>query len=1383
MQAWSAAACLALTVSIVGASDDLPEPWLDHPPFEVPPAILLSSAYAHPFPAGAGALVLLHETMTELDEQHRSVNRTRQIYRLLTPDGVRDWSNVSVQYSPWYQERPTVRARVITSDAAVHELDPDTLAESPFGTEVPNVYSDQRLLAGPLPAVSVGSVVEIEIEERDKQPLFDAGVARWVPLQYPFSTRRLRVSIETPKALPFRHEIRGRTDVEATTEEKDDRTRISLELGPLEPLEIQEPFTPYDEAGGPYLSWSTGDSWAAVARRYSAIVEERLQDFDAGKMVRKTLRKAETPLEQITAIVSRLHENVRYTGLQFGEAGIVPASPRLTLERKFGDCKDTATLLVAMLRSAGFEAHVALVDSGIEPDLDVEMPGLGIFDHAVVHVADPELWIDSTVPTARPGILTMGVEGRIALIASPETTSTTRIPEMTSQDNRNVETREIFLEERGGARVIETNEAWGLWEIHYRDWYASTEVEDQEESLQSYASEFFGSDEQIVFEASDPADLHGPYRFTLEIENAATAFSGPEQAVVSIPTVAMASRLVEYLPLPDEVSEETSDLGRRSDYNVPWPYVLEWDYRVHPAPGFEAAPLPPDDAIGLGPVTLERRFSLEDDGSINVVLSFDTRKRRWTPAEFAQVWQGLEKLEQEGAIYLSFEQVGRRHLAAGRVREALGEFRRLAAMHPTEALHRSELAETLVAAGLGEAARVEARRAVDIEPEDDDAHRTLGWVLLYDPIGRFLERGCDPLAAESAFRKARESGRSDPDTRASLAFLLGLDLRLLPDGPPARLEEAIAEYRSIREDLDDHSYDLDLARALWQAEEFEELRRLIAELPPSLDRNLLWVAEVTATDGVDAGLARAWSLATVAEQRHELIQMAAQWLIGSRFYSQAAGLIAKGIPSDPSTPGLTNFVDLLSRVRRHETLKLDEQPGPAAFVKRTIVGMIGRQAGAPAFSEHFAKVYEQVPSETEGLEERLRATLRLMRSQMASTSAAALDVALDMILAATEWKVDGDAASGYRCRVRTVVPGMEQRWTYFVVVEDDEYRLLGIEPHFWMLGLEALRRLDSTDAPPVDRLLDWAYEARPTMRLDDPLDAPFFRLWNPDSPDERDPRAAAAALVAGSPGSQFAIPILEQGLETADDDERIWFDLALAMAHAQLENWESTFASARRLRTVHPGSERAFRLEAGALAKLQRWDELSEVANERLEGKKDDIAALQILASAASEQGRYGEAEALLRRIIDAGKGGPFEYNNVAWHRVQQGKVDAEAVVFAERAALNSRVPSAASLHTLATVYAEVGRSREAREYALRQMVARGAEQPDSLEWHVFGRIAEDYGELEAAVLYYSRVSPSEGEAGDCKPCYRIAQQRRRKLEAVMTSRKGSSSDLQAPRD
>src|SRR5205823_12138899 len=141
----------------------------------------------------------------------------------------------------------------------------------------------------------------------------------------------------------------------------------------------------------------------------------------------------------VRRIVSLLHKNVRYTGVEFAESSLVPQFPSETLNRKYGDCKGKATLLVAMLRSAGIPAHLVLLDSGPGRDLNPDLPGMGMFDHAIVYVPasspEPEIWIDATAEYSQVGTLPWIDYGRWALIVDGKTDNLTKTPEITPAQN------------------------------------------------------------------------------------------------------------------------------------------------------------------------------------------------------------------------------------------------------------------------------------------------------------------------------------------------------------------------------------------------------------------------------------------------------------------------------------------------------------------------------------------------------------------------------------------------------------------------------------------------------------------------------------------------------------------------------------------------------------------------------------------------------------------------------------------------------------------------------------------------------------------------------------------------------------------------------------
>ncbi len=146
---------------------------------------------------------------------------------------------------------------------------------------------------------------------------------------------------------------------------------------------------------------------------------------------------------------------VRYSGVEFGEAEIEPRTPLETLTRRYGDCKDQAALLVAMLRAVSIPAHVALLKVGEQTDIDPDMPGLNAFDHAIVYVPGKDvLWIDPTAEYAPCGKLPIHDQDRLALVADPHTEKLVRTSHVNYKENCVEETREYVLqkEERGNVR-------------------------------------------------------------------------------------------------------------------------------------------------------------------------------------------------------------------------------------------------------------------------------------------------------------------------------------------------------------------------------------------------------------------------------------------------------------------------------------------------------------------------------------------------------------------------------------------------------------------------------------------------------------------------------------------------------------------------------------------------------------------------------------------------------------------------------------------------------------------------------------------------------------------------------------------------------------------
>jgi tetratricopeptide (TPR) repeat protein len=186
---------------------------------------------------------------------------------------------------------------------------------------------------------------------------------------------------------------------------------------------------------------------------------------------------------------------------------------------------------------------------------------------------------------------------------------------------------------------------------------------------------------------------------------------------------------------------------------------------------------------------------------------------------------------------------------------------------------------------------------------------------------------------------------------------------------------------------------------------------------------------------------------------------------------------------------------------------------------------------------------------------------------------------------------------------------------------------------------------------------------------------------------------------------------------------------------------------ADRLRQRHPDSFSAFITWAMTMGDTGRGSVAEAAAKERLERSPRDRAALYALHVLAAGRHDYAASAAYARRIVDELSPTPNDYNEAAWTALFTTRDLERAIEDARRASDEKNANRSAALHTLAAVYAESGRNSDARQALLQSISLRQNDEPESYDWYVFGRIAENYGVADAALAAYRRVEKKPEDA------------------------------------
>jgi tetratricopeptide (TPR) repeat protein len=1327
---------LTLAALVLAASGFASEAQAAAPPWEAQPLAaepreVLKAAAAAAAGATSDVVILYEEGHFSFDAEGRCDHRYRLVYLIRTDAGAREWASLGTQWAPWYEERPVIRARVITPDGRAHDLDPKTVGEAPVSENSAQTYSDRRRLGGPLPAVAAGAVVEEEVRTVDKAPLFAAGTQYRFLFGAEVPVQHSRVLVEAPESLLLHHVLRGAEGLTVERERAEGRVRLSVDAPAFAALERPEPWMPADRPRRPYFAFATGASWGAVAEAYARIVEAQ------AKVAAASARPGGRREEIVARLLKRLHQEVRYTGVEFGEAAVVPRPPAEVLARKYGDCKDKSTLLVSWLRAEGVPAYLALLSAGPGADVDPELPGLGGFDHAIVVLpGTPSLWIDATDEFARAGELPSADQDRLALIAAPGTTALQRTPASSSADNTLRRTREYTFTDATGGRVVETTRTTGAVERSYRSYYARTEPKALRENQEKYAASELQA-AVVAAQSPDPRDLSGPFQF--RVESTRQAAGDGESATVTIHTAGLFSRLPDAIG--DEPEAGATAAPRRQPFVFYEPHRVELVYKIVPPAGFVAKPLPEPASEQLGSARVEMRFESKPDGSVDGRLSFDTGPRVVDAKAFAALDEGVRRWRAREALEVEFEDRARALLNSGKICDALSDRRVAAEKAPKLAAPRERFALTLLEAGFGDAAREEARRAVALDPSSWSAQRALGWILEHDSLGRRFKPGWDPAAAEAAYRKAKELDPKSFMARAGLAILLEHNADGVHFGEGARLEDAAREVQALRQELKQAGLDANLRRSLMGLRRFEELETVSRSMAQDQDRDEMLVLAVAARRGVKAALAEASKLISDPKQRRDALLHVGNSLIELRLYPDGAALVAESAAGAEDAAERRARADVIRRVHRYEELKLDDTD-PRAVVARFLIAIangLGRDADlAPVLDllELSPDERRDAARDAAGFRKTMMLTLKAGSGGGHMTKGVA-----DIVLSLGQLVAEGDAEVGYRVKMQLA----DQSHSLFVVKRSDRYRIVATGNVPDSLASQAWDLVSAGHVNAATRWLDWAREELHPEASEDPLAGPaFLRLWPATGARNADMvRVASASLFASPTRVAQGMQALTVWRETlTDGPARRAVDMALLALSMRAQKPAEVLKVAERLAAAYPASTIAWGIRIGALRELGREADVRAAAEARLRQKPDDPDATRILAESAARTGQYQEAERLFARMVASGHATPGDLNNRAWNAVLRGTVDDAALGWAQQAAQNGH--SSAALHTLASLYAEMGRVKESQQVLAQSIAVRVADEPRSEDWYVVGRLAEVCGLGETARAAYGRVPPDK---------------------------------------
>jgi len=379
---------------------------------------IIAEAQKTPNPDGDAA-IMLEQQIAFTVRADRMTERDVS-YRVYVPreEAVADWANCFLPQSAPVVTTRLLQARLINPDGSSTVFNPAKVHESidPNSGE----SSGESMIF--LPDAHAGCVIEIAYRTLQMVDSTIPEVSESLPIQQSVPVLKTSLEVRVPEKPAFHVQLNGLTATPVESVEND-RQVSHWDLGPI-PSAAALPGDPPPQQWTVWLAVSSLPSWDHFAACYRRLARgSDVIDDSVRAMGKKLAEGAKTRMEKIQRdfeFVSAL----RYVAIEIGVQGFRPRTPAQVLANRYGDCKDKANLVAALLRSQGIDAHFVLLNRFSYTD--VNFPSWQ-FNHAIAFVPAAakdgqanDLWLDTTDSVTPFGSVPPGDYGRSGLIFSDD---------------------------------------------------------------------------------------------------------------------------------------------------------------------------------------------------------------------------------------------------------------------------------------------------------------------------------------------------------------------------------------------------------------------------------------------------------------------------------------------------------------------------------------------------------------------------------------------------------------------------------------------------------------------------------------------------------------------------------------------------------------------------------------------------------------------------------------------------------------------------------------------------------------------------------------------------------------------------------------------------
>jgi len=347
----------------------------------------------------APAAVLLEEDFIDVSPDGTFTYRTRGITRIITADG-RSEAKAVVGYNTEMARIVSFRAWLIRPKGPILVFGKDKIVENAASGTGRDLYSASRIQQiSAVEDAEEGSVFAWERVREEKQIISQAvwGFAARFPVECS------RLSIRLPKDWEAEPHFFNHAPIPAINAEH----TFTWELSQIHAMR-REPFAPDPVTTQPYMGVDIKPpvtakdicrrplfSWPAISAFFSPLYDKAATSTPAMQAKANELVSGATTLAERISRLCLFAQQTNYISIRLNSAeggGMIPQPAEKVFRCNYGDCKDKATFLRALLRTQGIDSIPVIVFSGDAKHVHPEWAATMQFNHVILAIK-----VDDTV--------------------------------------------------------------------------------------------------------------------------------------------------------------------------------------------------------------------------------------------------------------------------------------------------------------------------------------------------------------------------------------------------------------------------------------------------------------------------------------------------------------------------------------------------------------------------------------------------------------------------------------------------------------------------------------------------------------------------------------------------------------------------------------------------------------------------------------------------------------------------------------------------------------------------------------------------------------------------------------------------------------------------